>query len=96
LAGLYFNREWRADAINQYAIAYQIDPGARGAPDMLANLLACVVRGVSVSDAERAIERVYKSEALPAIERLLRVGHEDARAVARLVALKSHLQPHAQ
>jgi tetratricopeptide (TPR) repeat protein len=91
LASLYLNREWRADAINQYGVAYQIDPSARGAPELLANVLGCVARGSAVSEAQRLIEHVYKREALPALERLIRNNQKDARAVARLGVLKARL-----
>jgi hypothetical protein len=91
LAGLYLNREWRADAINQYSLAYQIDPSSRGAPEMLANPLAMIVRGTAVSSAERLIEQVYRREALASIERALRARDTDARAKTRLTNLKARL-----
>jgi serine/threonine-protein kinase len=91
LASLYLNREWRADAINQYGVAYQIDPSARGAPELLANVLGCVARGSAVSEAQRLIEHIYKREALPALERLIRSNQKDARALARLSVLKARL-----
>jgi eukaryotic-like serine/threonine-protein kinase len=91
IGSLYLNRDWRADAINQYSVAYQIDPSARGAPELLPNLLGCVTRGFSVNDAERLIDHAYGREALPAVERLLRSSQKDARAVARLTGLKARL-----
>ena len=91
LAGLYLNRDWRADAITQYSIAYQIDPSARGAPEMLPNLLTMVAHGFSVNDAEKLIEHAYRAEAIPAVERALRARHDDARAVTRLNGLKTRL-----
>jgi serine/threonine-protein kinase len=91
LASLYLNRDWRADAINQYGVAYQIDPSARGAPELLANVLGCVARGYAVNEAQRLIEHVYKREALPAVERLIRSNQKDARAAARLGVLKTRL-----
>jgi hypothetical protein len=91
LASLYLNRDWRADAINQYGVAYQIDPSARGAPELLADVLGCVAHGYALNEAQRLIEHVYKREALPALERLTRSSQKDARAVARLGVLKARL-----
>jgi hypothetical protein len=90
LANLYFNREWRGDALNQYEVAYQIDPSVRGANDMLSNLIAMYARG-GFGELERFIERAYRSEALPAIARSLRSHRDDARAVTRLSALRARL-----
>jgi serine/threonine protein kinase len=90
LASLYFNREWRADALNQYAVAYQIDPSVRGAADMLNNLIGMYARG-SYGELERLIERAYRAEALPAIARALRSHRDDPRATTRLSALRARL-----
>jgi hypothetical protein len=92
LAQLYLNREWRADAINQYSIAYQRDPSSRGAPEMLRALVACVVQGLAVSEAERAILGIYGAEAAGAISRAAKASKSDARAQARLQALRTRLK----
>jgi hypothetical protein len=92
LAGLYANREWRADALTQFQIAYQLDPSARGAPEMLPTLIGMVARGSG--GAIRSIESVYRGEALPAVNRALRAHRDDARAVARLTNLRSRLLNH--
>jgi serine/threonine-protein kinase len=91
LAGLYLNRDWRADGIAQYSIAYDIDPSSRGAPEMLSNLVGMVAHGFAVNDAEKFIEHAYRTEAIAAIDRAMRARHDDARAVSRLTGLKARL-----
>jgi hypothetical protein len=91
LAQLYFNREWRADAINQYSIAYQRDPSSRGAPEMLKSLIGCVVQGLAVNEAEKAIVGIYGAEAAGALSRAAKASR-DAKAVARLQALRARLK----
>jgi serine/threonine-protein kinase len=91
LGSLYLNRDWRADGIAQYAIAYQIDPSSRGAPEMLSNLVGMVTHGFAVNDAEKFIEHAYRTEAVAAVERALRARHDDPRAVSRLNGLKARL-----
>jgi hypothetical protein len=92
LAQLYLNREWKADAINQYSIAYQRDPSSRGAPEMLRSLIACVVQGQAVSEAEKVIVGAYGPEAGPAIERAIKANSGDAKAVQRLQSLRARLK----
>ena len=96
LAGLYLNREWRADAIHQYTLAYQIDPSSRGAPEILSSLIAMIVRGVSVADAGRFLETAYRAEAIPAVDRALRARNLDARAKTRLTNLRTRLTARAR
>jgi hypothetical protein len=70
LAQLYRNRNWRDDAFKQYTLAYQRDPSARGAPDMLQGLLQLVARGGrSGTGAARLIQEAYGPEALLALDR---------------------------
>ncbi|HET6332036.1 MAG TPA: protein kinase [Polyangiales bacterium] len=92
LAALYFNREWRADAINQYSIAYQRDPSSRGAPEILRSLIACVVQGSAVNEAEKAVVGIYGAEAGRAIDRAVATNKSDARIVQRLQALRARLK----
>jgi hypothetical protein len=89
---LYLNREWKADAINQYSIAYQRDPSSRGAPEMLRSLIACVVQGQAVTEAEKVIIGAYGVEAVPAIDRAIKSSRTDARLVQRLQALRARLK----
>jgi eukaryotic-like serine/threonine-protein kinase len=92
LAQLYLNRGWKADAINQYSIAYQCDPSSRGAPEMLRSLIDCVVEGQAVTDAEKVIVGAYGVEAAPAIDRAIKAHKADARVVQRLQALRARLK----
>lgn len=92
LAALYLNREWKADAINQYSIAYQRDPSSRGAPEMLRSLVACVVQGLAVNEAEKAIVGIYGAEAARALAAAVKANKRDARVVQRLQALRARLK----
>jgi serine/threonine protein kinase len=92
LAALYLNREWRADAINQYSIAYQRDASSRGAPEVLRSLIACVVQGQAAAEAERAIVGIYGAEAAPAIARASKAIKNDPKVVQRLQALRARLK----
>ena len=89
LGSLYANREWRADALTQFQIAYQIDPSSRGAPEMLPTLLTMVARGSGA--ASKFIESAYRGEALAAVNKAMRAHRDDARAVARLTNLRARL-----
>jgi hypothetical protein len=92
LAALYLNREWRADAINQYSIAYQREASSRGAPEVLRSLIACVVQGQAVTEAERAIVGIYGAEAASALARAAQANKNDPKAVQRLQALRARLK----
>lgn len=89
LGSLYANREWRADALTQFQIAYQIDPSSRGAPEMLPTLIAMVARGSGA--AIRFIESAYRGEALAAVNKAMRTHRDDSRALARLANLRARL-----
>jgi len=91
LARLYKNREWCSDAMYQYRIAYQMDPGSRGAPETLPSLLGMVAHGCAAGSAARFIEQAYRGNALGATQQALRTFKNDARAVARLGHLRARL-----
>ena len=91
LAGLYENRGWSADALDQYEVAYMKDPSVRGAPEMLRDTLRMVQTGVAETDATRFIARRYQREALPAIDRALRDKSLDKAASARLQKLRARI-----
>jgi hypothetical protein len=88
LARLYTNRHWRADAVNQYAAAYHADPSARGAAQMLSDLLGLVAQGAVADDAARLVQRAYGGEALRAIDRALASTRKSSAAFGRLRALR--------
>jgi serine/threonine-protein kinase len=69
LGQLYRNRKWRDDVVSQYLLALQRDPRARGAPEMLRDLLQLVGTGEpGGARAAEAIRAAYGREALPAID----------------------------
>jgi hypothetical protein len=88
LARLYMNRHWRTDALREYGAVYRIDASARGAPQMLSDLLALVVHGAVADEAARLIHRAYGGEALPAIDRLIHNLSSKADGQKRLHALR--------
>ncbi|HET8938349.1 MAG TPA: protein kinase [Polyangiales bacterium] len=91
LAGFYANRGYSLDALDQYDMAYRIDPSSRGAPEMLKHALNMVSRGIAERDAIRFIDRVYGREAQNGIAQLLRSKDTSAAAAARLKKLQSRL-----
>jgi TolA-binding protein len=91
LARLFVNRHWRADAVSQYAAAYQLDPSARGAPQMLSDLLGLVAQGSNADDAARLVQKAYGKEALAAIDRALASTRPTSAASKRLRSLRSRI-----
>jgi hypothetical protein len=91
LARLYVNRHWRADAVSQYAAAFQADSSARGAPQMLSDLLGLVAQGASADEAGRLVQKAYGREALAAIDRALTSTHKGSAAFKRLTALRARI-----
>jgi hypothetical protein len=90
LAALYRNRNWRDDQINQYEIAYRRDPRARGAPEMLHDLVQLVAQGDAAGTAAAAlIIEAYGEEAVPALDRALSALQGDSAARARWEELRS-------
>jgi hypothetical protein len=96
LAALYINRGWPLDALDEFDMAYRVDPSSRGAPEMLPSLLRMVSDDQGAEDAARFIHQTYQREALPAIEAALREHDSDAGAVARLRKLRSLIGPAPQ
>jgi serine/threonine-protein kinase len=91
LARLYLNRHWRADAISQYAAAFQADSTARGAPQMLSDLLGLVAQGASADEASRLVQKAYGREALAALDRALESTHKGSSAFKRLTGLRARI-----
>jgi serine/threonine protein kinase len=90
LGQLYLNRYWRADALTQFTTAMTLDPGARGAPEVLPGLLALVIHGDLAPAAERVIVNRFGSEAVPAIDKAL-ADTKDSKVTARLRWLRSRV-----
>jgi serine/threonine-protein kinase len=91
LAGFYANRGYSLDALDQYDMAYRIDPSSRGAPEMLKHALNMVAQGIAEADATRFIVRVYGGEAQNAIAQRLRARDTSAAAAGRLKRLQGRL-----
>lgn len=91
LAGLYTNRGWSLDALDQYELAYRKDPTTRGAPEMITDTLRMVTEGVADVDAARFIARSYQREALPVLDHALRDRGLAPAASARLKKLRARI-----
>ena len=91
LGRMYMNRNWRTDAVAQYGMAYQLDPAARGAPEMLPDLLKLAAAGPATSDAARLVHKAYGREALPALNSAMISFRSDAGATAKLQALRKSI-----
>ena len=90
LGMMYLNRNWRSDAVQQFASAIKTDLSARGAPEVLDSLLDLVASGRSDAEASSLITRAYGSEALPALNAKITATREPS-AAARLRALRARL-----
>ena len=92
LAGrAYAELDWLSDSVERYLRAYRIDPGCRGDPQMLADLLKAAVHPVAGRAAAKAISDVYGAEAIPAVEKALDRQGGDRDATARLTRLREAL-----
>jgi len=91
LAAAFLNRNWVSDAITHYDLAFRVDPGCRGDPDMLRNLLLIVAKKNVGSRANDLIRKIYGSEALPALDRTIGKYERDGRAAKRLRLLRASL-----
>jgi hypothetical protein len=91
LAHFYMNRSWRADVLKQYENAYAVDPTARGAPEMLRDLLKLVAHGAVADGAARLVRNAYGREALPAIDRAISALTKHDVALSRMSALRNSI-----
>ena len=89
---MYLNRNWRSDAVAQFASAIKTDLSARGAPEVLDSLLELVASGRSEAEASALIKRAYGIEALPALSAKI-TATRAPEAAARLRALRARLDP---
>jgi hypothetical protein len=84
LGMMYLNRNWRSDAVAQFASAIKTDLSARGAPEVLDSLIDLVASGRSEAEASALIMRAYGTEALPALAgKIARTRAPDAAARLR-------------
>lgn len=91
LAGIYANRKWPLDALDEYRVALMIDPSSRGDPAMLSITLSMVARDRAAAEAARFIERTYGAEAVISIDNALRKPTIKPEASARLKALRTRI-----
>jgi serine/threonine-protein kinase len=92
LAGrAYAQLDWLSDSVERYLRAYRIDPGCRGDPHMLADLLKAAAHPVAGRAAAKAIADVYGAEAIPAVEKALARQGGDRDTTARLTRLRESL-----
>jgi serine/threonine-protein kinase len=92
LGQLYRNRKWRDDVVSQYLLALQRDPRARGAPEMLRDLLQLVGTGEpGAARAAEAIRAAYGVEALPAIDNAIQNIPTDQAGRDAWVALRASI-----
>lgn len=90
LGMMYLNRNWRSDAVAQFANAIKTDLSARGAPELLDSLLEVVASGRADADAASLIKRAYGSEALAALDAKI-AATRAPEAITRLRALRARL-----
>jgi serine/threonine protein kinase len=88
LAHGFANQRWRRDAISRYLRAYRIDPGSRGDPRMLPDLLRYASHRRYGDAACDAIREIYGDEALAAVNRALKRAPKESAYAKRLLQLK--------
>jgi serine/threonine-protein kinase len=81
-------RRWFSASLDMYEQLYSTHPDARGAPEMLRDLVALVRRESVARRAAALVRRAYGREALPEIDRSLR----DEGASEELTALRSAIE----
>jgi serine/threonine-protein kinase len=87
----YAQLDWLSDSVDRYLRAYRIDPGSRGDPQMLADLLRAAEHPVAGRAAAKAIDDVYGTEALPSVEKALEQQRGERDNTARLTRLRESL-----
>jgi serine/threonine-protein kinase len=87
----YAQLDWLSDAVERYLRAYRIDPGSRGDPQMLADLLKAAQHPVAGRAAAKAISEVYGAEAIPAVDKALQHPGGERDATTRLTRLRESL-----
>jgi serine/threonine-protein kinase len=87
----YAQLDWLSDSVERYLRAYRIDPGCRGDPQMLGDLLKAAEHPVAGRAAARAISDVYGAEAIPAVDKALQHPGAERDAATRLTRLRESL-----
>ena len=91
LGHVYAARLWRSDALARYEAAARTDPDVRHDPRMLANLVDMVAHRRVGDRAARAIEDIYGTEAVPAIDRVLASDTTRSARATRLRELRARI-----
>ncbi len=91
LGGLYMNRGWLSDGVQQYKLAFETDPSARGDPHALTDLLNLASQPQEVwVEAAALLRSTYRREIQDDIVRAARrTSQPEARA--RLLQLNAHI-----
>jgi hypothetical protein len=89
---LFVQRGWYSDALSRYERALEIDPGSRGDPRLLSNLVHLASRDSVGERAAAMIQRHYGSEARDAVQAQIDALAEDPIAQLRLVTLRERLR----
>jgi hypothetical protein len=84
------NRGWRKDALNEYALAFKLNPDVRGEPRMLADLVDLVAHGSTM--AGDLVRSAYGTHALGEIERAMDDAAPNREMVGRLEELRDGLR----
>jgi serine/threonine-protein kinase len=87
----YAQLDWLSDSVERYLRADRIDPGCRGDPQMLADLLKAAQHPVAGRAAAKAISDVYGAEAIPAVDKALQHPGGERDASTRLTRLRESL-----
>jgi serine/threonine-protein kinase len=91
LGRAYAQLDWFSDAVDRYVKADHADSGARGDPQMLADLLKAAAHPAAARTAARAVRDIYGAEAIPALDKALKSDAGDREATARLTRLRESL-----
>lgn len=92
LGHAYAQLDWYSDSVERYRKAHQVDPGSRGDPQMLADLLKAAAHPVAGHVAARAISEIYGAEAIPELEKTIENRAGDKEVTARLTRLRESLR----
>jgi cytochrome c-type biogenesis protein CcmH/NrfG len=91
LGHAYAQHDWLSDSVDRYVRAARVDSTSRGDPQMLADLLKAAAHPTAARAAARAIRDIYGAEAIPALDKALKVRAGDREASARLAKLRESL-----
>jgi hypothetical protein len=91
LGHAYAQLDWYSDAVERYVHASHVDSSSRGDPQMLPDLLKAAAHPTAGHNAARAIRDIYGAEAIPAVDKAIKLRAGDREASARLARLRESL-----